>query len=130
MSTGVIAEVGSWRACRGSFEAEGKPYTLHMWAATVSMFGWGGLVGAMAGTKILSRWWGRKTILQATTLLVFLRCPRPTPSEVVRAPTVSSFARPCMCGSSALLAFGPEWYYLTAGRFLVGVVAGEPFIHT
>jgi hypothetical protein len=35
-----------------------------------------------------------------------------------------------MCGSSALLAFGPEWYYLTAGRFLVGVVAGEPFVHT
>ena len=27
--------------------------------------------------------------------------------------------------SSALQAFGPEWYYLCAGRFFTGMVAGK-----
>jgi hypothetical protein len=49
--TGVMNNSESF--IRGSFQAAGKPYTLHMWAATVSMFGWGGLAGAFIGTKVV-----------------------------------------------------------------------------
>ena len=93
--TGVMNN--SELAIRASFGPPGSFTTTH-WSLVVSMFGFGGLIGAVLGSEVLSKRMGRKTTLLANNFFVFISC--------------------------GLIAFSTSWWVMAIGRIFIGMVAG------
>lgn len=91
--TGVMNN--SEEAIRSSF---GPSYTTTAWSLSVSGFGLGGLVGAVLGSEVLSKYMGRKMTLLVNNIFVFISC--------------------------ILIAFATSWWMLAIGRVFIGMVAG------
>jgi MFS family permease len=80
------------------FHRQGKDYDFINWAATVSCFGFGGLIGSVLGPKIIGHFCGRRATLLINNIFLVM--------------------------SSYFIAFAPMWYWQAIGRVFVGIVAG------